>query len=64
MARYQCRACDFDGYATWNGKLVCPRCNNCTEVRAAIPVEEMTEVEVAAINAATPEDGSAPEYED
>ena len=36
QSRYRCRACGFDGHATWGGKLVCPRCGNKTEVRAAV----------------------------
>ncbi len=54
MARYQCRACGFDGHAAWAGELVCPRCGSRTEVRAAIGVEEMTEAELAATAAAVP----------
>ena len=56
MARYQCRACGFDGHAAWAGALACPRCGSRTEVRAAIGVEEMTEAELAAIAAAAPDD--------
>ncbi len=56
MARYQCRACGFDGHAEWVGELVCPRCGSRTEVRAAIAVEEMTGVELAVIAAAVPGD--------
>ena len=54
MARYQCRACGFDGHAEWVGELVCPRCGSRTAVRAAIGVEEMTEADLAAIEAAIP----------
>jgi len=55
MARYQCRACGFDDHAAWDGNLVCPRCGNRSDVRAAIGREEFTEAEVAAIIAATPD---------
>ena len=48
MARYQCRACGFDGHAAWVVELVCPTCGSRTEVRAAIGVEEMTEAELTA----------------
>jgi hypothetical protein len=54
MARYQCRACGFDGHAASNGDLVCPRCGSRTAVRAAIAAEEMTDAELAAIAATTP----------
>ena len=54
MARYQCRACGFDGHAEWVGELVCPRCGSRTAVRAAIGAEEMTEADLAAIEAAIP----------
>ena len=51
MARYQCRACGFDGEGAWHGELVCPRCGNRTAVRVALAVEEMTDAELAAIEA-------------
>ena len=54
MARYQCRACGFDGHAAWNGDLVCPRCGSHTALRAAVATEERTDVELAAIAAAMP----------
>ncbi|MGH7077815.1 MAG: hypothetical protein ACREFU_06910 [Acetobacteraceae bacterium] len=54
MARYQCRACGFEGQDAWNGDLVCPRCGDRTAVRVAMAVAEMTEAEVAAIAAAVP----------
>jgi uncharacterized Zn finger protein (UPF0148 family) len=54
MARYQCRACRFDGQGAWNGELVCPRCGSRTAVRVAMAVAEMTDAEVAAIAAAVP----------
>ena len=54
MARFQCRACGFDGEAPWDGRLVCPRCGSDADVRAAYAVEEMTEEDVAAILAAMP----------
>jgi uncharacterized Zn finger protein (UPF0148 family) len=57
MARYQCRACGFDNHAAWNGNLVCPRCGNRSEVRAAIGTEEFTEAEIAAIAAAAHGEG-------
>jgi uncharacterized Zn finger protein (UPF0148 family) len=56
MARYQCRACGFDGHAVWVGELVCPRCGSRTEVRAAIATREMTDADLAAIEAAIPRD--------
>jgi hypothetical protein len=49
MARYQCRACDFDGPAEWRGTLACPRCGSTTQVRAAIAIAEMTDEEINAI---------------
>jgi uncharacterized Zn finger protein (UPF0148 family) len=52
MARYQCRACGFDGHAAWTGDLVCPRCGSHTAVRVALAVAEMTDAELAAIEAA------------
>lgn len=52
MARYQCRACGFDGHAEWAGELMCPCCGNRTKVRVAITTEEMTDAELAAIKAA------------
>jgi len=52
MARYQCRACGFDGQGTWRGALVCPRCGRRTAVRMALAVEEMTETDLAVIEAA------------
>jgi len=55
MARYQCRACEFDGHAEWVGELVCPRCGSRIEVRAATRVEEMTEADLAALEAAIPD---------
>jgi uncharacterized Zn finger protein (UPF0148 family) len=54
MARYQCRACGFDGQAAWNGDLVCPRCGSRTAVRAAVATEERPDAELAAIAAAVP----------
>ena len=54
MARYQCRACGFDGQDAWNGALVCPRCGSRTAVRVAMAIAEMTDAEVAAIAAAVP----------
>jgi len=51
MARFQCRACGLDEHAPWNGELVCPRCGNRTDVRAATGVEEFTEEEIAAVAA-------------
>jgi predicted RNA-binding Zn-ribbon protein involved in translation (DUF1610 family) len=56
MARYQCRACGFDGHSEWAGELICPRCGNRTEVRAAIATEEMTDAELTAIKAGIPGD--------
>jgi len=52
MARYQCRACGFDGQGAWHGDLVCPRCGSRTAVRVALAVEEMTEADLAEIEAA------------
>jgi uncharacterized Zn finger protein (UPF0148 family) len=52
MARYQCRACGFDGHSVWHGDLVCPRCGSRTAVRVALAVEEMTEADLSAIEAA------------
>ena len=49
MARFQCRACGFEGNAPWDGRLICPHCRNDHEVRAAIAAEEMTEGEIALI---------------
>lgn len=57
MARYQCRDCGFDGHATWTGDCLSPYCGSRTGVRAAIRVEEMTEDDLAAIEAAIPDDG-------
>jgi uncharacterized Zn finger protein (UPF0148 family) len=54
MARYQCRACGFDGHAAWDGDLMCPRCGNRTAVRAAVAAEEMTDAELGAIEATIP----------
>jgi uncharacterized Zn finger protein (UPF0148 family) len=54
MARFQCRACGFDGHAAWTGELVCPRCSTHTAVRAAGATEERTDAELAAIAAAVP----------
>jgi len=54
MARYQCRACGFDGEGAWHGELVCPRCGSRPAVRVALAVEEMTEADLAAIAAAVP----------
>jgi uncharacterized Zn finger protein (UPF0148 family) len=54
MARYQCRACGFDGQGAWHGELVCPRCGSRTAVRAAVATEERTDAELAAIAAAVP----------
>jgi uncharacterized Zn finger protein (UPF0148 family) len=54
MARYQCRACGFDGQGAWHGALVCPRCGSRTTVRAAVATEERTDAELAAIAAAVP----------
>jgi len=51
MARYQCRACGFDGQGAWQGELVCPRCGSRTAVRVALAVEEMTDADLAAIEA-------------
>ena len=48
MAGYQCQACGFDNQAEWRGDLVCPRCGNSTEVRAAMAIEELTDAEIAA----------------
>ena len=56
MARYQCRACGFDGHAEWVGELVCPRCGSRTAVRAAIAIGEMTDVDLTVIEAAIPRD--------
>jgi hypothetical protein len=56
MARYECQACGFDGHAAWASELVCPRCGSRTGVRAAIRVEEMTEADLAALEAAIPGD--------
>lgn len=46
MARYQCRACNFDGPAEWQGVLTCPRCRSTTQVRAAVATMEMTDQEL------------------
>jgi rubredoxin len=54
MARYQCRACGFEGGGAWHGDLVCPRCGSRTAVRVALAVAEMTEADLAAIEAAAP----------
>ena len=54
MARYQCRACGFDGQGAWQGELVCPRCGSRMAVRVALAVEEMTDADLAAIAAAVP----------
>ncbi len=54
MARYQCRACGFDGHAAWTGELACPRCGSRIAVRAAIATREMTDADVAAFAAAVP----------
>jgi DNA-directed RNA polymerase subunit RPC12/RpoP len=54
MARYQCRACGFDGQGTWHGALVCPRCGSRTAVRVALATAERTDAELAAIAAAVP----------
>ncbi|HEX3984769.1 MAG TPA: hypothetical protein VHX12_13825, partial [Acidisoma sp.] len=51
MARHQCRACGFDGEGAWRGDLVCPRCGSRTAVRVALVVEEMTDADLAAIEA-------------
>jgi hypothetical protein len=48
MARYQYRACGFDGRGAWHCELVCPRCGSRTAVRAAIAAEGITDAEVAA----------------
>jgi DNA-directed RNA polymerase subunit RPC12/RpoP len=52
MARYQCQACGFDGEGAWYGELVCPRCGSRTAVRVPLAVAEMTEADLAAIEAA------------
>jgi hypothetical protein len=57
MARHQCRGCNFDDRAPWNGVLVCPGCGSITAVRAAIGIEETSEAERAAIEAAVAGDG-------
>ncbi len=54
MARYQCRACGFDGHTEWAAELVCPRCGSRTEVRAAIATREMADADMAALEAAFP----------
>ncbi len=51
MARYQCRACRFDGEGAWHGELVCPRCGSRTAVRVVLAVAEMTDADLAAIKA-------------
>ncbi|HVC60140.1 MAG TPA: hypothetical protein VND19_07275 [Acetobacteraceae bacterium] len=51
MARNQCRAGGFDGQGVWHGDLVCPRCGSRTAVRVALAVAEMTEADLAAIEA-------------
>ena len=46
MARFECRPCGYDGYATWAGELVCPHCGGREGVRAAFSVDEMTDQQV------------------
>ncbi|THK34055.1 hypothetical protein EHS39_32510 [Ensifer sp. MPMI2T] len=52
MARFQCAICSYDGHAAWAGELVCPRCGSTIGVRAAVGIEEMTEREADAFEAA------------
>jgi len=42
----------FDGQGVWHDDLVCPRCGSRTAVRVALAVEEMTEADLSAIEAA------------
>lgn len=51
MARFQCAKCLFDGRSTWAGELICPSCGSSTEVRAAVPIEQMTDREAEAFTA-------------
>ena len=60
MARFQCRACGFDGRAEWEGKLRCPSCGDTDRVRAAMATGELTEAEMEAIAAAAPGGGMIP----
>lgn len=61
MARLQCRACGFDGHATWSGELACPRCGDGTSVRAALLAEELSEAELSQIAGCQVEADDAPE---
>ena len=47
MARYNCRSCGFAGEAQWDGRLVCPHCNDTTKVGVAIAGWELAEVKFA-----------------
>ena len=57
MARYQCRACGFDGLAPWSGKPVCPGCGDRAKVRVVLPAQDRAEVDLSAV--ATGRYGSA-----
>ena len=52
MARFQCRACGFEGHGIWTGELICPACGGREKVRAAVATSEITEKEIAEIEAA------------
>ncbi len=47
MARYNCRSCGFAGEAKWDGRLVCPHCNDTTKVGVAIAGWELAEVKLS-----------------
>jgi len=63
MARFQCGPCDYDDHATWTGELVCPRCGGTEGVRAAIAADEMTEGDLALLEAAVQRDSMAAQGE-
>ena len=58
MARLQCRGCGFDERITWDGHLVCPRCES-TKCRVAVERAEMIDSEwdriVSAIRRSSPD---------
>ena len=57
VARFQCRACGFDGSAAWQGELTRPRCGDATQVRVAMAIEETSETDLALIEAVVPPTG-------